>query len=72
MTINARDARLYNDAVEIGSKGSKVVWSLVLPVPPGAIFSRHGAPIRETHRQDHTVWQRKIPLKNPLKNSNPS
>jgi hypothetical protein len=72
MAINARDARLYNDAVEIGSKGSNATWSLVLPVPPGAIFFKQGAPIRETHRQDHTVWQRKIPLKSPLKNSNPS
>jgi hypothetical protein len=72
MTTNTRDARLYDDAVEIGSNGSNVVQSLVFPIPPGAIFFKQGAPIRETHRQDHTVWQRKIPLKSPLKNSNPS
>jgi hypothetical protein len=40
MTTNARDARLYDDAVEIGLSGCNVVWSLALPVPPGAIISK--------------------------------
>ena len=42
-----RDARFYGNAVEVGASGCSVVWSLALPIPPGAIFDKQG-----THSRD--------------------